>query len=380
MGGSCVNLSAYSGCRDKYGVRVGAWAVQKAPGVAGCQICPGAMLTFNRGKSNLIQHSETKKHRNAQPSTEKNNQPDIRDALREEEGEVKSKARDFEIALVQALGRHDVPCRVVECVAGVVKDYVTDSEIVKEVKLGRTKVLYTTEHGLGAMYEEETVKKLKECDAFGVAFDESEVNKKSELVITVKISSKEEDVETRHYKSIDLEAGDAETITNAVLDTFIEDKVDFKKKMISVDMDGCSTMQGCKSGVMTRLMKEVPQLSSMGSSNSHNLSNAMMHGVTKADPDMKEALVDLYYDIGGAKGKGLKKQKECLKVAEEMGHNFSPIKRFVSTRFRTLRYCIEPVLHNFSVLVRYYRGLKKPSPRQMRLQVLPCLPCLCQLV
>ena len=91
--------------------------------------------------------------------------------------------------------------------------------------------------------------------------------------------------------------------------------------------------------------------------------------MTKSDPDMKEALVDLYYDIGGAKGKGLKKQKECLKVVEEMGHNFSPIKRFVSTQFRTLRYCIEPVLHNFPVLVKYYAGLKKPSPRQKRLQV-----------
>ena len=90
MGGSCVNLSTYSECRDKFGVRVGAWAVQKAPGEAECKICPGSKLTFNRGKTNLIQHSETKKHRNAQTNTEKNSQPDIRDALRQEdEGEVK---------------------------------------------------------------------------------------------------------------------------------------------------------------------------------------------------------------------------------------------------------------------------------------------------
>ena len=49
-----------------------------------------------------------------------------------------------------------------------------------------------------------------------MAFDESEDNKKSEMVMTVRIASKEEISETRHYKSVDLEAGDAETITEAV--------------------------------------------------------------------------------------------------------------------------------------------------------------------
>ena len=54
------------------------------------------------------------------------------------------------------------------------------------------------------------------------------------------------------------------------------------------------------------MIKEVPELSSLGSSNAHNL-NAMMHGVTAAFPDVKEALVDLYQDLSGAKGRGLKR-------------------------------------------------------------------------
>ena len=375
MGGSCVNLTNYSGSKDKFGVEVGSWAVAKSPGVAECKLCPGTLLSFNKGKANLIQHSETKKHRSAQTNTGNQGQPDIRDALREKGNDVeverKARASDFEIALVQSCARHDVPARVVECIIDVVKEHIIDSEIMKEVKLCRTKVLYLTEHGLGEYYEKETLKKLRDCDAFSVAFDESEINKKSEMAMTVKIASKESGLEARYYKSVDLEAGDADTITNAVLDTFKEDKVDYKNKMVAADMDGCSTMQGCKSGVMTRLIKEVPQLSSLGSSNAHNISNAMMHGVTKADPNMKEALVDLYQDIGGAKGKGLKRQKECLKVAGEMGYDFKHINRFVSTRFRTLRHCIEPVLHNYPVLVKYYKSVKKPTPRQQRLQVQP---------
>ena len=119
---------------------------------------------------------------------------------------------------------------------------------------------------------------------------------------------------------------------------------------------------------MTRLKEKVPQMEILGSSNAHHLSNTMMHAVTAADPDVQQGLTDLWYDIGGAKGKGLKKRNECMAVARSIGVEFKPIKRFVSTRFRTLRICIHPVLHNFIALVKYYKSLKKPTPRQKRLQ------------
>ena len=48
---------------------------------------------------------------------------------------------------------------------------------------------------------------------------------------------------------------------------------------------------------ITQLKKEVPQLERLGSSNAHNLANAMMHAVTSCDPDMKDALVNLFQDI-----------------------------------------------------------------------------------
>ena len=173
--------------------------------------------------------------------------------------------------------------------------------------------------------------------------------KKSEMEIMVRLATSELGLESRHYKTVDLEAGDAGTITETLLDTFTEDGVDYKAKMISVDMDGCNTMQGKKTGkfnlsfsfivylfyitgVITRLRAEVPQLVSLGSSNAHNIANAMMHAVTAVDPDMKQAMVDLYFDIGGAKGKGLKKMKKCQAVAKAMGMDFKPIKKFVSTR------------------------------------------------
>lgn len=372
------NLENYRQVKDKYGEKVSSWAVQVQPGVAKCTICPNTTINFSKGKLQLTHHSESNKHRKCAPGKQQSI-GEAFGAVRDNcDKELVYKARDLEIAITQLLSRHSIPVGVVECLTAILKKHVTDSEIVKKIKLGRTKANYYTEHGLAAMYEEKTVQKLKNCDAFGVAFDESEVNKKSEMEVIVNIADPNSGLESRHYKVIDLEAGDAETITNALLDEFTEDGVDFKQKMITADVDGCNTMQGHKTGVMTRLKEQIPQLESLGSSNAHNISNAMMHGVTECEPDMKEALVDLYQDIGGAKGKGLKKQKECKAVAKALGIKFKPIKRFVSTRFRSLRTCIEPVLHNYLALVAYYKGLKKPTPRQKRLQV--CKPSSVELV
>ena len=239
---------------------------------------------------------------------------------------------------------------------------------MRKVKLGRTKAGYLTTFGIGETFEKETIDKLKNCDAFSIQIDESEVNKVSQLEIRANLSSKGKGIERRHFKVVDLEAGDAGTITETVLEAFIEDGIDVKGKLIDIGMDGCSTMQGIKNGVITRMMKEIPQLRSTGSCNSHNLANTMKHATEKFDPDIKLALVDLYQDIGGSKGKGLKKKKEFEAVARDMGLEPKPVKRFVDTRFRTLLVCISPVLHNYLAIVKYYRTLKKPTDRQKRLQ------------
>ena len=76
---------------------------------------------------------------------------------------------------------------------------------VQRMKLGRTKGHYYAAHGIGKTYQDETVRLLKECDAFSTGFDESEVNKTSEHEILVKLSHPVSGIELRHYRMIDLE-------------------------------------------------------------------------------------------------------------------------------------------------------------------------------
>ena len=99
-----------------------------------------------------------------------------------------------------------------------------------------------------------------------------------------------------------------------------------KAKIIDVGMDGCNTMIGGKTGVITRMIEEIPELRSTGACNSHHIANAMKHATNKFNPDIQQALVDVYQDIEGARGKGLKKKKEYEKVARSMGMEHKPKK------------------------------------------------------
>ena len=73
-------------------------------------------------------------------------------------------------------------------------------------------------------------------------------------------------------------------------------------------IDGCNTMTGCKTGVQKRLQAIVPQLKHLGSCNGHHINNAAKYGVNALDEDIKEVLVNVFFDNGGAKGKGVKKK------------------------------------------------------------------------
>ena len=62
-------------------------------------------------------------------------------------------------------------------------------------------------------------------------------------------------------------------------------------------------MQRQIAGVKKLLSEIIPQFVALGDCNDHHISNALKH------PDIQEALVHMYQDIGGAKAKGLKKER-----------------------------------------------------------------------
>ena len=368
------NLDKYLDDKDKNGRRIGDWASQAGKGKAKCSKCDD-VVNFNASRKMLFQHSETSKHvKNAGDKNSAAKQRSIAELFgdqqyaTEEEEDTKKQAELLEIKLVSALYRHQITPHFLDCLVPILKDSLPSSDIVQKLSLSREKGRYVALHGIAPVFEAETVQKLKECDAFVVGFDETCIKKKEDMEILVKIANPGEGIELRHYKTVELEAGGAESIKDTLLDTFQADGIDYKKKMIGTMTDWCSVMSGSLSGVNKRLEDEVPELFVSGGCPAHHVGNTIKAMVKAFDPDMKDALVNLSECIGGEKGRSLKQKKEFEKVAVEVvGRKPGVIRRFVETRWRSIRHCAGDALREFEVIYSYLKGVKKPTERQKKL-------------
>ena len=61
------HIDQYVEKKDKYCVRIGAWAIKHFPGIASCRCC-FTIIDFAKVKGSMIGHSESNKHRAKAPS------------------------------------------------------------------------------------------------------------------------------------------------------------------------------------------------------------------------------------------------------------------------------------------------------------------------
>ena len=121
-----------------------------------------------------------------------------------------------------------------------------------------------------------------------------------------------------------------------MVEKFDSDGIDYHSKLIQVSTDGCNTMIGCHKGVVTKFQEHVKECHYTGSCNRHNLGNTLGHALEAFCSDTKHMFVDIYEDLGGAKGKGTKKMKEFENFCLSRGVVAKPFKKFISVRFRAL--------------------------------------------
>ena len=231
----CLKLSSYTTLTDKNGLAVGAWAKPSLPGFALCPRC-NTTINFKGGGIKLTNHSETDKHILNKPKEINNTiqltlEETISDAAaaKNKELDLKGKVRWFELDLVRSFSRHRIPFEYVDCLETLLKKHVGDHEMVGKMHLHHSKASYLVKNAISPVYQSQTVEMLHECDAFVIAFDENEVNKRSEMEVMVKLSHNEYGLQLRHYQSIELENGIAPTIVEAIIDALQDDGIDYDK-------------------------------------------------------------------------------------------------------------------------------------------------------
>ena len=364
----CSFVNKWQFDTDPNGEKYGKWlrnSTRKGVGWGECTYCR-TEINIEAGKPNIIQHAKTAKHKKYQHEAKSGNivvnQPTIQQALvrQDEISQPERKAKLMEIMILQSFSRHNIPPAYLDCLIPLIKQYAPDSHIIKAIELGSTKAAYLIKHGIVPSIHDEVKDALKE-EIFSIGFDESEINHVSELELGVQYPT-DLGIEFRHFKTIDLEDGKAETITETVMEAFEDEDIDLASNCIGAMSDGCATMEGRISGVKLRLQRAIPGFQDLGSCSDHHLNNTEKHAVEVFNPESQPLFNNLYKELGG--GKSLKNKKTLLKICDGMGIKPVPLNRMTDTRYRHVLKCTKSLEIMMPPILDYLKGIKKLTERQ----------------
>lgn len=150
--------------------------------------------------------------------------------------------RSLELYVVRSQSRLRISFEYVNCLQAPFKKHCQD-DLIQKMKLHCTKVTYLATNAIGNS-EEEAIDLFKQCPAFAIGFDESEVSKTSELEILVKIATRVNKIMLRQYKTINLECSNANAIINTIIETFEDDGISYESKCTGTISDGCNVNKG----------------------------------------------------------------------------------------------------------------------------------------
>ena len=345
---------------------------------AKCLLCPptdkmpfGRTFNCGEGFTAIEKHYKTKTHLEAvaaqlgrEASGELNpRQLDIGKAIRNQEkitekvNADKNQLLKSQILFTNLVHNHLLPSDFFTCFAKIAPKLFPDSNIAKlwsesSEGMRRTKGDYFLTHGLHPYIHNNLVEYLR-SNKFSLNFDESSVNKTSQLDLNVSFI-KDSSTVKQNLTSLSMEKGtSAEEIVNVVFG-FLDSNVIPTSNVIIVTTDGCSTMLGDDHGVQSLLRARIPHLPRWGGCTCHDLSNLFKAGVSKMNPNLTNLYSQLHSYLVST---SLHRSQKYKEFCDEKGLETHSIPKFFEVRFRTIMNCAKWMEKDFWCLYLWFSKL-----------------------
>ena len=198
--------------------------------------------------------------------------------LNENKENVKKKLLTAQTLLANTFHHHNVNSEIFSCFSKIVGDMFPDSEVAKlwstnNSGMGSTKGDYYGLNGIAPFLKEGIISNLR-ASPFSLSFDESSINKTSQLDLNVSYVQ-ETVVIKRFLETIEMKAGTtAEEIVEAVFRVLDTNKIPVKN-LVTISTDGCSAMLGKFKGVHAVMRERLPWLPDWGGCMAHSPSNML---------------------------------------------------------------------------------------------------------
>ena len=177
--------------------------------------------------------------------------------------------------ILGVVAEHSLPMTMVPVLIDLAQQLSKDKKVLDNLSMDRTSASYKMNYGVRATFHGQTVSNIRKCQ-FSLNIDEStSSNFKHVLSVLVNYYSPTEGrVVLEQLAAIEVVKVNTETLYEALVDLFEKNDIPWEN-LVSILMDSCSVMRGCKSGVEKRIRdNKAPHLLDIDGDVCHHMHNA----------------------------------------------------------------------------------------------------------
>lgn len=315
----------------------------KTPDKAYCTVCDKQLVC---GKSELVKHSEVNAHVAASKQV--------------------ASSRSLSTLFVDTAGRSTRVCAELNSVALVARKNIalnfldaymetlrfisSDSQHLKSMSCNRTKGTYLLTECLSVRAHDDLVSDLKKSSGFSVLCDKAtDITMTKIFCVTVRYANSETfDIESKLYRLIPVEAGDASSLFTSLESCFKEDGIPWTK-VIGYASDGENLMQGGNNSFLTRMQEAVPNIFVL-KCYCHSFHLVASHACESLSRTAEQLVHDIYNYFKMSPNRQ-KSYAEFQHFTECEPHK---ILRPCQTRWLSLSHCVNRILEQWPALELYF--------------------------
>lgn len=226
-----------------------------------------------------------------------------------------------------------------------------DSKIAQKMSMGRTKATAVVNQILGAHFMKNTAKYLKAPgNFFSVIMDETtDQGSIKQCAITVIYMDNENTIQSIFIDMVEMPSGIADDLFQGLLDNLKQKDIPISN-MVGFSADTTNVMVGQHNSVFSKLREVLPHIVCI------KYSCHMIHlAASKACLKLPISIEDVLRNAGSHFSRSHSRQKKIAEMQTFFQTDIHKILSPATTRWLSLKPCVDRVLEQYSALLSYFR-------------------------
>lgn len=336
-------------------------------GKAYCTVCNKALSVSHQGYADVERHINGQVHLLKSKEVESNRK--ITQCFVSNRDSLAMKVIGAEVKFTSFVLEHNLPIAVVDHAGPLFRSMFPDSKIAQYYGSGRTKTTSIINEALAPGFSSLVYQQVQQ-QPFTLSLDGSNDAEEKKLVpLTVRVFDNEHGVvKTKFLSMCLLNAGTAIAYFEKLEEVFVSNNIPWSN-CIALSVDSASVNIGRHNSIKSRLESKNPSVYTLGCP-CHFIHNAAHNAAKKLEVatgfDVEEFIVDIYYYFEHS----TKRKGELHDYAAFCDVAYRKVLKHVSTRWLSLKTCIERILKQYPALRSYFLSQEESASdrRLSRLQ------------